>query len=68
MSKDYLISLFALVGKKTQPLHILEKDDQMQIDFESFTKLNKYITNSFFKLHAKYTKINNERLNLLSKI
>ena len=55
----------------TWPLHILETVDQMQINFESFTKLDKYFSNSFFKLrklHAKYTGIKNERLRLFWKI
>ena len=50
MSTDDLISLFALVGKKARPLHILERDDQLQIDFGCLTKLNEYNTNSLFQI------------------
>ena len=48
MSTDDLISLFALVGEKTRPLHILERDDQLQINFGCSTKLNESNTNSLF--------------------
>ena len=50
MSTDDLISLFALVRKNTRSLHILEKDDQLQIDFGSSKKLNEYDTNSLFEI------------------
>ena len=64
----HLLGIKVFLAYHAYILHILEKDDQIQINFESFTRLNKYFSNRFFQLremHAKYTGINNERLKLL---